>query len=101
MESQRGWIGGFSEICYLLWTGHDHTRIIRNLLTGSSSIVDEVWDHRDNAHTAQHGNDALVSFSKLGIGILSDVVSDSDRDAEESLASAPPFAESETYEDTQ
>lgn len=101
MKSQRGRLGGFSEICHLLWTRHDHTRIIRNLLTGSSRIVDEVRDHRDNAHTAQHGNDTLVSFSKLGIGILSDVVSDSDRDAEEGLASDPPFGKGETYEDAE
>ena len=101
MESQRGRIGGFSEICYLLWTGHDHTRIIRNLLTGPSRIVDEIRDHRDNAHTAQHGDDALVSLSKLGIGILSDVVSDSDGYTKESLASAPSFGKGETYEDAE
>jgi len=101
MESQRGWIGGLSEVCYLLWTGHDHTRIIWNLLTRSSSIVDEVRNHRDNAHTAQHGNDALIPLPELSIGILSDVVSNSDRDAEEGLASAPPFGKDETYQNTE
>lgn len=45
MRSQRGRIGGFSEICYLLWTGHYHTRIVRNLLTRSSRIVNEIRDH--------------------------------------------------------
>lgn len=68
------------EECHSLGTSHPHTSIIWDFLTRPPSVPDEVWNHGYNAHTTQHCYDTLITFSKLGIGILAYCVCDPDRD---------------------
>lgn len=66
-----------------LGTGHEHAGVVRHLLTRSSSVVEEVRDHRGNAHSAQHANDDLVSLPELFVRLFSNGVGDPDGDTEE------------------